>query len=883
MGGSESLFDGVSGLSDHQTWMDVIGNNIANVNTSGFKADQFNFEDQLSQELQGASAAVQGGPGGTDFEQVGLGTHIGSILSNQQQGSLQTTNLPTDFAIQGDGFFIVNDGQANFYTRDSNFIVDGFGNINSAATGFHLQGYGIKQVGNTVTLDNTRVVNLTVPQQINPAAQTNLLDLIGNLQSSATTPQTQSVGVYDSLGQLHNVVLTFTPSGKADGNWTITATSADLTPGSSIQVGGGNASSTQAGAAALHFNSLGQLDGTVTPLTLTFIAGESSTITNPPAGGPPVAVNAPEGPTQAAHPWLIPGTNVPSNAAQSAVILNINDPQVGNLTQFASPTVTSTQAAPNAAVIPNPQNSTVDITGNLSTISATTNSTMGIMTFVAQDSVGATHTFQLGMASAGGSTNSIVSFTPQLLTVDGFSGVAGGNLQQGSGAQTTATFAATDSTGQPHTYTVVFTPNQGPAGITDGTVWGMQVTQVDGADPMVLGNLDGSAAAGTTTTFSFNRVEPDGATHQYTVTLTSNGGPNATYNVTGVTVDGGAAPAGTTLTATGGPVGNNSGNLTVTLTSTGANSLDIPAGDTEAVTFDFSQVTSNPGSSSLNQEVLNPGAALRYDPSGSGQLLSGGTMTIGVNANSLFLQGPPVFREDNAAENFNFDLAQLTNDVATASVIGQPANPTTTAGTIDATTLPASLQNPPTITFSGGVARGITTVDLNIEGPPPATVNSAFGDNNAQQTLTIDFSRVTNNSNPTGLIGPLAGSAGNSAGTLKDFNVDQNGVLHGVYTNGFTQVIGQILLASFENPGGLERVGKNLLQVSSDSGVVNIGTAGAGKFGTIAEGNIETSNVDLAQEFSNMILAERGFQANSRIITTSDTMLEQLVNLKQTA
>ena len=149
MGGSGALFDGVAGLDNHQAWMNVIGNNIANVNTAGFKDNAFNFQDVIYQTLQGASSATTGGPGGTDFEQIGLGTKTGSIMTNQQQGSLQTTNLPTDFAIQGDGFYIVNNGQSNFYTRDSNFIVDAFGNINSAATGYHLQGYGLKQVGNT--------------------------------------------------------------------------------------------------------------------------------------------------------------------------------------------------------------------------------------------------------------------------------------------------------------------------------------------------------------------------------------------------------------------------------------------------------------------------------------------------------------------------------------------------------------------------------------------------------------------------------------------------------------------------------------------------------------------------------------------------------------
>src|SRR5437868_13351386 len=106
MGASASMFDGVSGLSNHQQWMNIIGNNIANVNTSGFKDNQFNFADTISQTIRGASSAVAGGPGGTNSIQVGLGVQGGSIISNQQEGSLQSTNLPTDFAIHADGSFI---------------------------------------------------------------------------------------------------------------------------------------------------------------------------------------------------------------------------------------------------------------------------------------------------------------------------------------------------------------------------------------------------------------------------------------------------------------------------------------------------------------------------------------------------------------------------------------------------------------------------------------------------------------------------------------------------------------------------------------------------------------------------------------------------------
>jgi len=182
-------------------------------------------------------------------------------------------------------------------------------------------------------------------------------------------------------------------------------------------------------------------------------------------------------------------------------------------------------------------------------------------------------------------------------------------------------------------------------------------------------------------------------------------------------------------------------------------------------------------------------------------------------------------------------------------------------------------------------AAGVTTATETVYISAGAFSTTGLGydpnDVNALETFTIDFAKVTNTALNAGLIPESTGSAGNSAGSLKAFNVDARGIVHGVYTNGFTQMIGQILLATFENPGGLQKEGMNNLQVSANSGVVNIGTPGSGRFGTIAEGNVETSNVDLAFEFSNMILAERGFQANSRIITTSDQMLEEVVNLKR--
>jgi flagellar hook protein FlgE len=111
--------------------------------------------------------------------------------------------------------------------------------------------------------------------------------------------------------------------------------------------------------------------------------------------------------------------------------------------------------------------------------------------------------------------------------------------------------------------------------------------------------------------------------------------------------------------------------------------------------------------------------------------------------------------------------------------------------------------------------------------------------------------------------------------------VSQQGLITGVFTNGRTQALGQIALATFANPVGLEKAGNSLYIESADSGKAQIGVAGQAGRGTLSGGTLEMSNVDLAAEFTNLIVAQRGFQANSRVITTSDEILQDLVNLKR--
>jgi flagellar hook protein FlgE len=145
--------------------------------------------------------------------------------------------------------------------------------------------------------------------------------------------------------------------------------------------------------------------------------------------------------------------------------------------------------------------------------------------------------------------------------------------------------------------------------------------------------------------------------------------------------------------------------------------------------------------------------------------------------------------------------------------------------------------------------------------------------------VTMDLTGVTNYGGPKSLA--VTTTDGSAAGTLQQFQIQSDGSLVGIFSNGEKMVMAKIAMANFNNPMGLEKTGETSFRETTNSGLPQIGTAGSGGRGTLLGGNIEMSNVDLAQEFTNLIIAQRGFQANSRVITTSDQMLQDLVDLKR--
>jgi flagellar hook protein FlgE len=151
--------------------------------------------------------------------------------------------------------------------------------------------------------------------------------------------------------------------------------------------------------------------------------------------------------------------------------------------------------------------------------------------------------------------------------------------------------------------------------------------------------------------------------------------------------------------------------------------------------------------------------------------------------------------------------------------------------------------------------------------------------------VTLDFGTATDPDRLSGAGGLNTAAAlsqdGSGVGSVVGFSVSEQGLITGTFSNGRSQAIGQIAMATFANPNGLEKLGSSLYSATVNSGNAQIGVAGSGGRGTLSGGTLEMSNVDLAAEFTNLIVAERGFQANSRVITTSEQILQDLVNLKQ--
>jgi flagellar hook protein FlgE len=281
----QALLSGVASIKAQQTAMNVIGNNLANINTTAYKGSSVTFEDLVSQTISGATAPSSAF-GGRNPIQYGLGVRVGTTQTDATQGSLNSTNRPTDLAIQGNGYFMTTDGTVTSYTRDGSFGLDASGNLVQASTGQKVEGWTADALGNidsTQPITNASTINIPLGS-LNAVQVTQKMDLAGNLNGSAAPSDTWTcqIQVYDQLGTAHDLSVQFTnhqappaavpaPPANAASSWDYNIYEGSVAPGNLI------GSSSTGTNTPLYFDANGQAINNLA-------AGTFNTVTVPASG-----------------------------------------------------------------------------------------------------------------------------------------------------------------------------------------------------------------------------------------------------------------------------------------------------------------------------------------------------------------------------------------------------------------------------------------------------------------------------------------------------------------------------------------------------------------------------------------------------------------------
>ena len=321
-----SLFSAVAGLRNYQTGMDVIGNNISNVNTTAFKAGRATYKESFSQILTGATRPLAT-QGGVNPLEVGLGMQLGSIDTVFTQGNLQSTGVTTDMAIQGNSFFVVAKGDQQVYTRSGGFQLDADGSLVSPTNGYVVQG---KMATDGVL--GTAITDIKIPEgETTPARATSLVTFAGNMDAGApliiaanpanptaaelADPQNaqsvlqKTIGVYDSLGQRHDLTLVGWKTGASQWSYKIDPASLSYDSTQPFTFGPGSMSSPAGAATPWQFTF--KNDGTIDTA-----ASNIPTITFTPSNGQPMSLTLDPG---------VGATGLTSYVANSSALFHSQD------------------------------------------------------------------------------------------------------------------------------------------------------------------------------------------------------------------------------------------------------------------------------------------------------------------------------------------------------------------------------------------------------------------------------------------------------------------------------------------------------------------------------------------------------------------------------
>lgn len=816
-----SLWSGVSGLQSHQVAMDVEGDNISNVNTPGYKYSRANFSDMLSQTAKPATAP-EGELGGKNAMQVGLGTQIISTQQVFTQGSLQTTDIWSDMAIQGEGFFIISPdgGLTKYYTRNGAFTRDVLGNFVDS-NGYIVQGWMRDE--DTGTIDPTvPVTNINIEPGLSmPAKPTTEIRYKGNLNIGEHIGA-QSAAIY-SLDSNHG--------------WFDTAGNGILTADKLFAPTRGASTENDTSKNSLYMDSKNQVRLRERGVDMGVVYDEKGDA------------------------------------------LNLRDGQ-GIWVSYADAKATFTGNGNNGITMPNANGGSLDININGIDIRRTVknlNEVMGaINEFSIQTGVKATviNGTQLQLTNQ---NNIGTTATAKNIKIHAN---AGNNIQFINGQNANA-FSAAVITAYQYTYSSV-------GGVT-------------------AHSYDDSAVRQFTTTEDLRE-----AMQQDARKYINYDGALLTYAAQPAGAPRSAASQWFTNNAFTQPAYNNKNDgVRVTVNAKGQFEINNPAGDAfNEDDYKGNAFANNDGDVITDRTVNN-----QTDPANRNTNEDDKVLTIAVTALSTNSVNTNTRMKD-AFSNLNGSLSSGASTGKTSSALKMSAHSMTTEFydslgskhqiTVEYRKVSYSPENgtewsimvtvpePGVINTDpeAGAYKNVITGNIRfgtdgaLIGYSPSVINyTANNGSAAGQTIALNFGTLggfdgitsyDSKSNTENIA-----QDGYTGGTLNGLRIDQSGKIIGSFTNGHGLALAQVSMATFTNNNGLEKLGGNVWGETANSGGPVIGAASTGSRGKINASTLEMSNVDLSHAFTQLIVIQRGYQANSKTITTSDTMLNTLLQLKQ--
>lgn len=872
-----SLWSGVSGLQAHQVAMDVEGNNISNVNTTGFKYSRADFGTMFSQTVKIATAPTDG-RGGSNPLQIGLGVSVSSTTRIHSQGSVQTTDKNTDVAINGDGFFMVSDdgGLTNYLTRSGDFKLDAYGNfVNNA--GFVVQGWNINW--DTQSIDSSRTPqNIFIdPGMHIPAAKSTEVAIKANLNSGLNIG-TASRPLY-SLDSVHGFNQ---KTGETKDENDTGTTQFYTTSKNAVEV-------TEKGVdAGSLFNANGQglnlrdgqgiwvsyADAKYSTNSLGYNAFNSNLQQNQ------IAAFWGNGNQKTRLDIVINGVVIQNDTIGSI------DEAIAYINTFTAPTDaregTGVRAVKNAGgsgidFVNDNADGTTDNMKNINLVVTNANTAGELWNAVWNNN---TQTFTFNQGN-GGQQPAINKNGSSLWTATG-QNLTPAPPAPGPITQIQFTGPANAQIITAHKYIYNSSPQTLPP-----------LYNPDGGDRYIPGNTQaqGDPTWGTT--------KADIASQNYYNAVIKGSFLNTnirTFHTTedlrellqrdaryGVDYDGSGTFAATDVNENVKVVVNSSGAFSLTninqntqspTLSTGNNNPQGPLNFTSKnMNFNITAYTDERGTVSTNDAFTKIFKGLDGSFPAGNQVKQSELLKL-----SAFSAGLEIYDSLGSKHTLEVQFVKQSttqdggNEWQMIIRVPEPAE------------INATGEGPNNIIV--GTAR--FNNDGSLSNYNPRTIN--FSPNNgAAPNQQIKLSFGTSGSND-GLVSSnsastLTGQAtdGYTSGNLKPdaIRVDDKGNILGEFTNGKTFAVAKIAMASVANNSGLEEIGGNLFKVTANSGNIVVGEAGTGGRGEMKTAALEMSNVDLSRSLTELIIIQRGYQANSKTISTSDQMLQTLIQLKQ--